>query len=69
MITNWDQIAFKYVPVPNWTMTNEGSQRVEVVAANNKRQIIAVFVITLSGDFLPPQLIYQGTTPKCLPSI
>ena len=50
-------------------MANEESQRVEVVAANDKRQITAVFGITLSGDFLPPQLIYQGTTPKCLPSI
>ena len=69
MIINWDQTAIKYVPVSNWTMADEGSQRVEVVAANDKRQITAVFGITLSGDFLPPQLIYQGTTPKCLPSI
>ena len=40
-----------------------------MVAANNKRQITVVFGITLSGDFLPPQLIYQETTPKCLSSI
>ena len=23
----------------------------------------------MSGDFLPVQLVYQGKTPKCLPSI
>ena len=69
MIINWNQTAIKYIPVSNWTMADEGSQRVEVVATNDKRQITAVFGITLSGDFLPPQLIYQGTTPKCLPSI
>ena len=69
MVINWDQTAIKYVPVSNWTMADEGSQRVEVIAANDKRQITTVFGITLAGDFLPPQLIYQGTTPKCLPSI
>ena len=45
LIINWDQTAIKYVPVLNWTMTNEGAQRVEVVAANDKRQITAVFGI------------------------
>ena len=69
MIINWDQTAIKYVLVSNWTMADERFQRVEVVAASDKRQITSVFGITLSGDFLPPQLIYQGTTPKCLPSI
>ena len=48
MIINWDQTAIKYVPMSKWTMVNEGSQRVEVVAANGKRQITAVFGITLS---------------------
>ena len=23
----------------------------------------------MSGDFLPPQVIYSGKTPKCLPSV
>ena len=45
MIINWDQTAIKYVPVSNWMMANEGSRRVEVVAACNKRQITAVFGI------------------------
>ena len=35
LIINWDQTAIKYVPVSNWTMTNEGAQRVEVVVAND----------------------------------
>ena len=57
LIINWDQAAIKYVPVSNWTMADEGSQQVEVVGADDKRQITAVFGITLLGDFLPPQLI------------
>ena len=47
MIINWDQTAIKYVLVSNWTMANEGSQRAEVAAANDKRQITAVFRITV----------------------
>ena len=55
LIINWDHTTIKYIPVSNWTMADEGSQRVEVAGADDKRQIIAVFGITLSGDFLPPQ--------------
>ena len=34
----------------------------------DKRQITTVFANT-SGDFLPPQVIYTGKTPKCLLSV
>ena len=40
-----------------------------MVGITDKRQITAVFVGSLSGDFLPVQLVYQGKTTKCLPSI
>ena len=39
-------------------MEIEGAKQVEVNGANDKRQIAAVFAGSLSGDFLPPQLIY-----------
>ena len=42
-------------------------KRVEIAAVDDKRQITAIFACTLSEKFLPIQLIYQGTTPKCLP--
>ena len=47
----------------------EGSKRVEIVVISDKYQITAVFANTMSGDFLPPQIIYSGKTTKCLPSI
>ena len=50
-------------------MEKVGVKRVEIVGANDKRQITAVFAGTMSGEFLPPQLIYQGKTPKCLPPL
>ena len=45
----------------------EGTKRVEIAAVDDKRQITALFACTLSGKFLPMQLIYQGTTSKRLP--
>lgn len=67
LIINWDQTGINYVPTP-WTMEREGTKRVEIVAADDRRQITAVFAGTITGDFLPPQLIYKGTTPRCLPT-
>ena len=49
-------------------MAKEGSKRVEIAGLDDKRQITAVFGCTMAGDFLPSQLIYQGTTKKCFPS-
>ena len=67
LIFNWDQTGVNYVPVSAWTMKKEGSKRVEIVRADDKRQITAVFTVSMAGDFLPVQLIYQGKTSKCLP--
>ena len=67
LIWNWDQTKIKLVPLSNWTMEQKGAQRVEIVGINDKRQITAVFCGTLTGDFLPIQLIYQGKSPHCHP--
>ena len=48
-------------------MDKEGVKRVEVVTEDDKRQLTAVFAGPLSGDFLPPQLIYEGKIDCCLP--
>ena len=57
LVINWDQPGIHYVPVGSWTM-EEGSKPVEIVGVDDKRQITAVFAGSLTGDFLPPQLIY-----------
>ena len=48
-------------------MEMAGTKRVEIIGKDNKRQLTAVFGCSMSGDFLPPQLIYHGKTKKCLP--
>ena len=41
----------KYIPLSNWTMDEEGSNRVEVVSTDDKHQITATFAASLSGHF------------------
>jgi len=64
LVVNWDQTGLHYVPVSDWTMEKVGAKRVEIVGANDKRQITAVLAGTISEEFLPPQLIYiyQGSS-------
>ena len=69
LAVNWDQTGIHYVPVSNWKMEKVSAKRVEIVGANDKRQITAVFTGAMSGEFLSPPLIYQGKTPKCLPPL
>ena len=67
LVINWDQTGMKIVPTSAWTMERKGTKRVEIAAADDKRQITGVFACSLEGNFLPIQLIFQGTTPRCLP--
>ena len=48
------------MPVSNWTMAKHDTKKVEIIGAGDKHQITAVFAETLSGTFLPPQVILQG---------
>ena len=45
-------------------MEAEGDKRVEVLGKEDKQQITAVFGGSPVRDVLPPQLIYQGKTPR-----
>lgn len=67
LIVNFDQTGISYVPASSYTMEKEGATRVEVTGKDDKRQITLVFAGSLSGDFLPPQVIYEGKTKRCLP--
>ena len=69
LIINFDQTGLKYVPVGDWTMAKWGSKSVPTSGLGDKRQITAVFAGTLSGMFLPLQLIYEEKTKACLPKV
>ena len=67
LIINFDQTGLSIVPSSDWTMEAKGAKSVEAVGKDDKRQLTAVLAGSLTGDLLPPQIIYQGKTPCCLP--
>ena len=67
LIINFDQTGLSIVPSSDWTMEAKGAKWVEAVGKDDKRQLTAVLAGTLTGDFLPPQIIYQRKMPRCLP--
>lgn len=68
LILNWDQTGIKLVPYSSWTMERRGAKGVELLSANDKHQITAIFCGSILGDFLPLQIIYKGKTTRCHPS-
>ena len=69
LIINWDQTGLSIVPSGDWTMEKEGAKTVPIAHNDDKRQLTAVLAVTAAGDYLPPQLLYQGKTPKCHPQV
>ncbi|CAC5423080.1 unnamed protein product [Mytilus coruscus] len=67
LIINWDQTGCQLVPGGDWTMEKEGTQQISISGLNDKRQITLLLAVSMSGDLLPPQLIYPGKTDRCLP--
>ena len=69
LIINWDQTGLSIVPSGEWTMEKEGTKIVPIAHSDDKRQLTAVLAVTAAGDYLPPQLLFQGKTPKCHPQV
>ena len=66
LIMNLDQTTVKYVHVSHHTMAKKGAKSVSIASSSDKRCITGAFVITLTGDFPPLQLIYGGKTTQSL---
>lgn len=67
LIINLDQTPSKIIPGRKFTMAAKGSSNVTIAGCNDKRTITATFAVTLSGEFLPMQLIYGWKTQQSLP--
>ena len=59
LIINLDQTPLSYVSPGKYTFTIKG--------IDDKRQITTTFAISMSGEFLPIQVIFEGKTKRCLP--
>ena len=61
-----DKTGISYVPASSYTMEKEGATRVEVTGKD--AQITLVLTGSVSGEFLSPQVIYEGKTKRCMSS-
>ena len=66
LILKLDQTPLKYIPVGRQSLAKKGSKSVSIVGSTDKRSITGTIIITLSGKFLPMQLIYGGKTNQSL---
>ena len=67
LIINFDQTALPYVCTGKRTYHTQGTSNVPLVGKGKKKQITGTLTIPMTGQFLPLQLIYQGSTDRCLP--
>ena len=56
LIVNWDQTPLHIVPTGDWIMHRRGEKVIPLSNLDDKRQITAVLVVSITGDYLPPQL-------------
>ena len=50
-------------------MHRAGEKVIPIAHSDDKQQITAVLAATLTGEYLPPQIIYKGKTPRCHPKV
>ena len=67
LAVNFDQTPSKPVPIGRSTLAKRNSTNITIAGSSDKRTISATFAVSLSGNILPPQLIYGGNTTQSLP--
>ncbi len=70
MVVNWNQTGVNLIPGGDLqlTMAEKGVKQVTITGIDDKRQIASLLTASMSGDFLPPQLLYAGKTNRCHPT-
>ena len=68
MIEVFKLLGLRIIPSNQWTLAKKWSKQVGVLGIEDKREITGVLAVNMAGELLPPQIIYSGTTERCLPS-
>lgn len=67
MALNLDQTQLTYVSLGRQTFDLKDLIPVPIKGIDNKRQMTATFTVSVSGSFLPIQLIFNAKTKHCFP--
>ena len=68
LVLNYYQTTLHLVPTGQWTMHRSGEKVLPITNSDDKHQFTAVLAVTMSGEYFPPQLIYQGKIKHCHPA-
>ena len=68
LIINMDQTPLLFFLVSNYILAPKANKTVLIRNCSDYRQITGTFAISMTGGFLPIQLIYQGKTDCCHPN-
>ena len=68
LIISIEQTPLTFVLISKYTMNKKGESSVPLQGTNDYRQITGIFSVTISGDFLPIQLINKGKPNRCAPT-
>ena len=66
LILNLDQALLLYVSPTKYTFNLKVANTAPIKGIDDKRQITASFTTSMTGKFLPIQLIYEEKTRRCL---
>ena len=69
MSVNFDQTGTKIVTASEWTIEIQGTKQIDVVGLDDKQEVTTLLAISLSGNLLPPQVIYARKTERCHPNV
>ena len=67
LVLNADPTPSSYISVGKSTMAARREKSVPIKGLTDKRNITLTFVVSLSGEFLPMQIIYGGKTTVSQP--
>ena len=69
LILNFEQTALGFTCPAKTLFTKKNAETVPIANLDDKRQITGTFVVNLSGEFVPIQLLYTGKTDLCHPKV
>ena len=66
LILNLHQTPLSYASPGKHAFNPKGAKTVSIKGIDDKRQFTATFTVSMTGKFLPSQLIFEGKMPRCI---
>ena len=68
LVINLDQKPLSYVSPGKYTCNPTAAKTVPIKGIGVKCQTTATFAVSMTDEFLPIQVIYEGKASRCLPN-